>query len=65
MKLKEESTSKSFMILTAATFLMKVMSLVFVPVLLYLIGAEAHGIYTTAYEYFSFIYVVTNEGLTR
>lgn len=65
MKVREESTSKSFMILTAATFLMKVMSLVFVPVLLYLIGAEAHGIYTTAYEYFSFIYVVTNEGLTK
>lgn len=65
MKVAEESTSKSFLVLTAATFLMKVMSLVFVPLMLFLIGAEAHGIYTTAYEYYSFIYLVSNEGMTK
>ena len=65
MKFKEESTSRSFLVLTVATFLMKIMSLIYVPVLLYIIKAEAHGTYTTAYDFFAFIYVVTNEGLTK
>ena len=43
MSVKEETTSRSFIVLTAATFLMKIMSLVYVPVLLYVIKAEAHG----------------------
>lgn len=65
MSVKEETTSRSFIVLTAATFLMKIMSLVYVPVLLYVIKAEAHGTYTTAYDFFAFVYVVTNEGLTK
>lgn len=65
MRVKEESTSRSFLVLTVATFLMKIMSLVYVPVLLYVIKAEAHGTYTTAYDFFAFVYVVTNEGLTK
>lgn len=65
MKLEEESTSKSFLILTIAMFLMKLMSLVYVPFLLHILKAEAHGIYTTAYEFFAFAYVLTNEGLTK
>lgn len=65
MRVKEETTSRSFLVLTVATFLMKIMSLVYVPVLLYVIKAEAHGTYTTAYDFFAFVYVVTNEGLTK
>ena len=61
MRIKEESTSKSFMILTVATFLTKIMSLIYVPLLLNIIQAEAHGVYTTAYEFFAFAYVITNE----
>lgn len=64
MKLKEETTSKSFMILTVATFITKIMSLIYVPLLLGIIQAEAHGIYTTAYDFFAFAYVITNEGIT-
>ncbi|MFB0957481.1 polysaccharide biosynthesis protein [Proteiniclasticum sp. QWL-01] len=65
MRIKEESTSKSFMILTVATFLTKIMSLIYVPLLLNIIQAEAHGVYTTAYEFFAFAYVITNEGITK
>lgn len=65
MKIKEESTSKSFMILTAGTFLTKIMSLIYVPLLLSIIQAEAHGVYTTAYDFFAFAYVITNEGITK
>lgn len=65
MKIKEETTSKSFMILTVATFLMKIMSLIYVPLLLSILRAEAHGIYTTAYDFFAFAYVITNEGITK
>lgn len=65
MKLQEETTSKSFMILTVATFITKIMSLIYVPLLLGIIQAEAHGVYTTAYDFFAFAYVITNEGITK
>lgn len=65
MKLKEETTSKSFLILTVATFIMKLMSLVYVPLLLNIIQAEAHGVYTTAYDFFAFAYIITNDGISK
>lgn len=65
MKLKEETTSKSFMILTVATFVMKLMSLIYVPLLLSIIRAEAHGVYTTAYDFFAFAYIITNDGISK
>ncbi|PKK39438.1 Stage V sporulation protein B [Clostridiaceae bacterium JG1575] len=63
--LKEESTSEGFLALTLASFLVKLLSLIYVPLLLYLIKAEAHGVYITAYDFFAFAFVITNEGLTK
>ncbi len=59
----EQSTSKGFAVLSLATILVKVLSILYVPVLLAIIGEEGNGIYAAAYQVYVFIYVLTNSGL--
>jgi stage V sporulation protein B len=62
--MKSQSTTKGFAILSAAGMIVKLISLLYVPMLLYIIGEEGYGVYYVAYSIFAFIYVITNTGLT-
>ncbi len=62
--MKTQSTTKGFAILSAAGMIVKLISLLYVPMLLILIGDEGYGVYYGAYSIFAFVYVITNTGLT-
>jgi stage V sporulation protein B len=62
--MKTQSTTKGFAILSVAGMVVKLISLLYVPMLLYIIGDEGYGVYYVAYSIFAFIYVITNTGLT-
>lgn len=62
--MKEQSTSKGFAILSAATLLTKVLSLVYNPFLVWVLGStRGFGIYSATYQIYVFIYVLTNTGI--
>lgn len=61
--MKEQSTTKGFAILSAAGMAVKILSLLYVPILLKIIGDEGYGIYGAAYQIYVFIYVLTNSGI--
>lgn len=61
--MKEQSTTKGFAVLSAAGMIVKVLSLVYIPFLLRIIGKGGYGIYSAAYQIFVFIYVLTNSGI--
>ncbi|MGL4991022.1 MAG: putative polysaccharide biosynthesis protein [Sarcina sp.] len=63
MMMKEQSTTKSFAILTIAGILAKLMSLLYVPILTRILGREGMGMYFKVYDIFVFIYAVTNVGM--
>jgi stage V sporulation protein B len=58
-----QSTTKGFAVLSAASIIVKVLSLLYIPVLLAIIGEEGNGIYAAAYQVYVFVYVLTNSGL--
>lgn len=62
--MKTQSTTKGFAILSAAGMAVKLISLLYVPLLLSIIGEDGYGVYAIAYSVFAFIYVITNTGLT-
>ncbi|MCM0648456.1 polysaccharide biosynthesis protein [Clostridium swellfunianum] len=62
--MKTQSTTKGFAILSAAGMVVKLISLLYVPMLLFIIGDEGYGVYYGAYSVFAFVYVITNTGLT-
>lgn len=59
---KNTSATKGFAILSAAGILNKVLSVLYVPVLLQIIGDVGYGIYNAGYQIYVFIYVLTNSG---
>jgi len=61
---REQSIGKGFVILSAANIAVKVMSLLFVPLMRNLLGDNDAGysVYSSAYEVFAFIYVLTTAG---
>lgn len=61
--MKEQSTTKGFAILSAAGMLVKVMSLLYIPLIRYIIGDEGYGIYGATYQIYAFIFVLTNAGV--
>lgn len=61
--MREQSTGKSFIELSFAGILVKVMSLLYVPIIIRILGDEGYGIYLASYDIFSLIYVVTNSGM--
>ena len=63
--MKQQSTSKGFAYLSVAEMLVKIMSVVYVPLLVRILGDVGHGIYVVSYDAFTFIYVLTNEGIQR
>ncbi|MDP4179001.1 MAG: polysaccharide biosynthesis protein [Bacillota bacterium] len=62
--MKKQSTTKGFAVLSAATIIMKFISLIYVPFLTAIITHEGYGTYAAAYQVFTFIYVVANSGIS-
>ncbi|MBW9169778.1 polysaccharide biosynthesis protein [Clostridium estertheticum] len=62
-KLNKQSTTKGFAILTAASFLVKFLSLLYVPFLGKILGDIGIGVYASAYNIFTYIYILTNAGI--
>lgn len=63
MIMGEQSTTKGFAVLSAAGMIVKVISVLYVPLLIIIIGDEAYGVYYAAYTIFVFVYVLTNSGI--
>lgn len=61
--MKEQSTGKSFMALSLAGITVKIMSLLYVPIIIRILSDEGYGIYLASYDIFSLIYVITNSGM--
>ncbi|MBW9152067.1 polysaccharide biosynthesis protein [Clostridium estertheticum] len=61
--LKKQSTSKGFAILSSATLVVKLLSLLYVPFLSKILGIEGYGIYSSAYVIFVYMYILTNAGI--
>lgn len=63
--MKKQSTMGGFAILSAAVLIVKILSLLYIPFLLHIIGGEGYGIYSAAYQVFALIYIVTTSGLPQ
>jgi stage V sporulation protein B len=63
MKMNEQSTTKGFAVLSVASMIVKVLSLLYIPFLRSIIGDEGYGVYGAAYQVYVFIFVLTNSGI--
>lgn len=61
--MKKQSMTKGFAVLSAAGLITKVLSVLYIPFLLAIIGDEGNGIYAAAYQVYVFIYVIANSGI--
>lgn len=61
--MNEQSTTKGFAILSAAGMVTKVLSLLYIPFLLNIIGDVGYGVYGASYQIYAFIFVITNSGV--
>ncbi|MBQ8827943.1 MAG: polysaccharide biosynthesis protein [Clostridia bacterium] len=60
---RKQSVGAGFLILSVASISVKVISLVFVPVIRGFLGGDAgYSVYSTAYSVYAFIYVLTTAG---
>ena len=62
-KLNKQSTTKGFAILSAAGFIVKILSLLYIPFLGKVLGADGLGVYYSAYNIFTYVYILTNAGI--
>lgn len=61
---EEQSTSKGFAILSSATIVVKLLSVIYMPLLLKIIGGNRpFAIYNVTYQIYVFVYVITNSGI--
>ncbi len=64
MKERQQSIGRGFLVLSLASILVKLMSLVFVPVMRHLLGGDVgYGVFGATNEVFAFVYVLTTAGL--
>ena len=60
--MEEKSVGRSFLILSVAGILVKILSAAYIPLLRAIIGTQAIGIYNASYSYFVFILAITSLG---
>ena len=60
--MEEKSVGRSFLILSLAGVLVKILSAVYIPLLTLIIGPAGYGIYSSSYSAFVFILAVTSMG---
>jgi stage V sporulation protein B len=63
INLNKQSTTKGFAILSGAGFMVKIISLLYVPFLNKILGDQGYGVYASAYNIFVYMYVLTNAGI--
>ncbi|CAB1245504.1 oligosaccharide flippase family protein [Clostridium sp. MT-14] len=61
--MKEQSTTKGFAILSAAGMLVKILSIIYIPLFMRIVGDEGYGLYGASYQIYTFVYVLTNSGI--
>lgn len=61
--MKEQSVAKGFAVLSVAGIVVKILSLLYIPFLLAIIGDEGYGIYVAAYQVYVLVYVLANSGI--
>jgi stage V sporulation protein B len=61
--LTQQSAAKGFAVLTASMVIVKVLSLLYVPLLRKILGEVGLGVYYSAYSIFVYIYVLANAGI--
>ena len=61
--MKEQSTARGFAILSAASMMVKILSLLYIPFLRKIIGDEGYGIYGASYQVYAFVFVLANSGI--
>jgi len=61
--MREQSVSKGFAILSAANMLVKILSFIYIPFLLGILGDVGYGVYSLANTVYVFVYVLANSGL--
>lgn len=61
--MKEQSTTKGFAILSAAGMLVKILSLLYIPLFRHIIGDEGYGISGVSLQVYVFVFVLTNAGI--
>lgn len=59
---KGKSATKGFAMLTVAGIINKILSVLYVPILLQIITDLGYGIYSAGYRIYAFIYILTNSG---
>ena len=61
---EEKSIGKGFAILSVANILVRLLSLIYVPLLTNILGDDGYGVYGITYTVFSFIYIIATSGIT-
>lgn len=61
--MKEQSTTKGFAILSVAGMAVKILSVVYIPLMMKIIGDEGYGLYGASYQVYAFVFVLTNSGI--
>ncbi|MDD5603020.1 MAG: polysaccharide biosynthesis protein [Eubacteriales bacterium] len=61
--MKQKSATGGFAVLSAAGLIVKLMSILYVPVILAILGEEGNGVYAAAYQVYVFVYILTNSGI--
>lgn len=61
--MKKQSTSRGFAVLSAAGMFVKILSVLYIPILLSIIGKNGHANYSAAYQIYVFVFVITNSGI--
>lgn len=60
--MEEKTAGRGFLILSIAGILGKLLSVLYVPILMEIIGKEGYGIYSVGYDYFIFLIAVSSLG---
>ena len=61
--MREQSVAKGFAVLSVAGIIVKLLSLLYIPFLLAIIGEEGNGIYAAAYQVYVLVYAISNSGI--
>lgn len=61
--MEKQSLTKGFAVMSAAGIITKIMSFLYIPFLMAIIGDEGTGVYGAIYQVYVFIYVIANSGI--
>lgn len=61
--MQKQSLTKGFAVMSAAGIIVKIMSFLYIPFLMAIIGEEGTGVYGVIYQVYVFIYVIANSGI--